>query len=634
MDSHSHLNAQTLADRLQLVESIANTGFWTYDVKDDTLFWDKRMFELYDTPPETFTGKFADWESKVHPDDLEAAKSAFDKSVETKGRFQYTFRVVHRDDTIKHLKAAARWTNDLDGKPTKMIGVNVDYTEEIVREQASKEAAQLYKMLIEQSPYPTAMFDREMRYIATSQKWIQEYGLEGSDIIGVSHYDIFPEITDDWKAVHQTVMNGTGKSRDIDAFLRGDGRTQYLRWNLQPWYRRDNSIGGIIMFTEDITERVLADQKNQEIYEHFTDAKALARIGVWEVYLKSGISYWDEVVADIYKTPLGWYPKKPEEGIAFYKEGESREKIIHAFDALIHEGKPYHIEVQLIDQEGTEIWVRTVGNPVYDETGKIIKASGLFQDIDKQKKAELEKDVHIRQVELMSERLSIQNRSLMDFAHITSHNLRAPVGNLVALSELYHDFNDKERAHILENMQSEIRRLSSTLDDLIEILVIRDKVGLALEKTSFEELMEKIISGVSQALEANGFKIETDFSELEAITSNKTYIESIFLNLVTNAIKYRKHEVATPYMKIKSSLQDSTATITFEDNGSGIDLDQHGPKVFGLYKTFHKNADAKGVGLFMVKAHVEALNGTIDIESELNKGSKFTIRIPTHPELA
>lgn len=626
MKDLNQLTITELKDRLALVESVAKTGFWRIELNSGALFWDERMFELYDLSKDEFTGTIESWKKVVHPDDLERALGQFQEAIKAEGQFEFTFRVVHKNGSIHHIKAIAIYQEN-NGNP-QMIGVNVDYTKEVEIGREALRAAQLYKTLIEQNPNPTAMFDANMRYIAVSKRWVEAYGLEGKELIGKSHYEIFPEISDEWKAIHSEALNGKGMSREVDPFVRADGTTQYIRWDLQPWYTHEGETGGIIMFTEDITDRILEEIKNREISEYFADTKKLARIGTWEVDFVTGKSFWDDVVADIYKTPHGWYPDDPADGIAFYKEGESREKIAQAFQELIENGTTYDIQVQLVNTAGEEIWVRSLGNPVYDKNGKLIKATGLFQDIDKEKRAELEKDVHLRQLELMSERLSMQNHSLMDFAHITSHNLRAPVGNLVSLSKLYQEFDPAERETIFENIHNEITRLSETLDDLIEALVIRESVGLNVEQISLNALLEKLSKSLSQTIADNDFVIESDFSAIESIESNKTYVESIFLNLISNAIKYRNPEANPSYLKITSSKMGQNIRITFEDNGLGIDLEQNKHKVFTLYKTFHRNPDSKGVGLFMVKTHVEALSGTIQIESMLHKGTTFTIQLP------
>ena len=103
------------------------------------------------------------------------------------------------------------------------------------------------------------MFDREMRYLAVSRRWMADYHLGDGDIRGRSHYDVFPEVSEEWKALHRRALEGEALRADEDCFVRADGMVQWLRWDVRPWYAAD-AIGGIVIFTEDITEKKRAEE--------------------------------------------------------------------------------------------------------------------------------------------------------------------------------------------------------------------------------------------------------------------------------------------------------------------------------------------------------------------------------------
>ncbi len=126
------------------------------------------------------------------------------------------------------------------------------------------------QLLIRHSPSATAIFDRDMRYIAFSNRWILDYGIENSEIVGKSHYEIFPDIPDSWKAIHQRVLAGSIERCDEDFFRRADGSSVWLRWEIHPWLMSDESIGGMIIFSEVITGTKLAElHKNH--FRHLLD---------------------------------------------------------------------------------------------------------------------------------------------------------------------------------------------------------------------------------------------------------------------------------------------------------------------------------------------------------------------------
>ena len=112
---------------------------------------------------------------------------------------------------------------------------------------------QYNKIFIEQAPTAIAMLDKDMRYIAVSQRWISDYKMEGKEIIGRSHYDIFPEIGEDWKINHQKCLNGAIDICEEAPFKRADGTIQWIYWDVRPWYISEGEIGGLLMHTGDIT---------------------------------------------------------------------------------------------------------------------------------------------------------------------------------------------------------------------------------------------------------------------------------------------------------------------------------------------------------------------------------------------
>ncbi len=135
--------------------------------------------------------------------------------------------------------------------------------------RASQERMQLF---ISQAPTAIAMMDTKMRYMAASQKWLDDYGIAGRDVVGISHYDIFPEIGEEWKAIHSRCLAGAVESREEDKFERGDGTVQWLKWVVRPWYDIQGDIGGLLMFTEDIAEQKMVQEALRDAKEQAEEA--------------------------------------------------------------------------------------------------------------------------------------------------------------------------------------------------------------------------------------------------------------------------------------------------------------------------------------------------------------------------
>lgn len=227
--------------------------------------------------------------------------------------------------------------------------------------------------------------------------------------------------------------------------------------------------------------------------------------------------------------------------------------------------------------------------------------------------------------ESMANKLLAQNKQLIEFAHITSHNLRAPASNLFSLLFLYKKSEtSEEKEELFDRFEKVITHLSDTLNDLMSAIRIKEEGYKKTEVINVEDVTIKTIEILSGQILETGASIKYNFSSINKIQYNKSYMHSIILNLLDNAIKYRSPD-RNPVIQIHSQIEDGKFVLYVVDNGLGIDLKRHGAKLFGLRKVFHRNKDAKGIGLFITKTQVEAMGGYITCKSEAGKGSVFII---------
>ncbi|HEX5171828.1 MAG TPA: tetratricopeptide repeat-containing sensor histidine kinase, partial [Cyclobacteriaceae bacterium] len=222
-----------------------------------------------------------------------------------------------------------------------------------------------------------------------------------------------------------------------------------------------------------------------------------------------------------------------------------------------------------------------------------------------------------------------QNNQLEQYGYITAHNLRSPVARIMGLTSLLNigAFDPVTDAHIIEKLRFTAAELDTIIHDMNAILDIKNGIENSYEPVYFNERLEKIKSILKESIAAAQASIESDFSAVKSCLSVPAYIESIFYNLISNAIKYRSPD-RKPEIKIKSGIRADKLELTISDNGMGIDLSLLKDKIFNLYQRFHAHIEGKGMGLFLVKTQVEALNGTIEIESTVNRGTTFHIVLP------
>ncbi|WP_192821340.1 PAS domain S-box protein [Rufibacter sp. LB8] len=219
-----------------------------------------------------------------------------------------------------------------------------------------------------------------------------------------------------------------------------------------------------------------------------------------------------------------------------------------------------------------------------------------------------------------------QNEHLQQFAYIVSHNLRAPVANIVGLTSLFNRRNpgDPINAALISKLEKTTLRLDTTIKDLNDILTIRSQTDQHLELVNLQQAYREVYDSLSPQLVTANARVFTDFGEGSTVLGRKGYVDSIFLNLISNAIKYRAPERGLE-IHIKTLFSNGFLCLQVQDNGLGIDLEKQGQKVFGLYKRFHPHIEGKGVGLHMTKTQAEALGGKVEIESSVDVGTTFKI---------
>lgn len=226
---------------------------------------------------------------------------------------------------------------------------------------------------------------------------------------------------------------------------------------------------------------------------------------------------------------------------------------------------------------------------------------------------------------MLTESLKEHNNRLQNYAHIVSHNLRSHTGNLMMLLELSEiDNEQKINQELFEHMKSAATNMSETVSHLSEIVEIQNLIKNTLVAQNLQKRVKRALENVQATISQINGKIIISVSEDLMVYAIPSYLDSILLNILTNAIKYRSNERPL-IIKIVAERINGRTNLNFIDNGLGIDLEKCGSKIFGMYKTFHEHKDARGIGLFMTKNQLEAMDGGITVQSKPDVGSTFTI---------
>jgi PAS domain S-box-containing protein len=265
-----------------------------------------------------------------------------------------------------------------------------------------------------------------------------------------------------------------------------------------------------------------------------------------------------------------------------------------------------------------EYWFELNISTVFDDDNNFLHFIGVGRDAS----LRIEKELELKR---LLEITNNQNNKLYNFAHIISHNIRSHTSNLSMVIDVIDQTDDiPEKLSYYDLFKEGTQKLSETIEYLNEIITIQQKINIEKKGIYLKHEIEKTRMALSQSIKESQIVITNSIPDSLIVNVIPAYLDSILLNLFTNAIKYKSLE-RNATLEISSETKDNYSIINFKDNGLGLNLEKHGHKLFGMYKTFHGNEDAKGIGLFLTKNQLEAMGGKIEIESQVGLGSNFKI---------
>ena len=380
--------------------------------------------------------------------------------------------------------------------------------------------------------------------------------------------------------------------------------------------KKDGRIIKIFGTFQDINQQVLAEKRTKESEQLLTTLIDNLPINVFikdkdsrKILVNKAECTYLNVSPDelIGKTDFDLYDEK----IAKISRDEDLE-VMRTLKPMLGE------ETINVRKDGSITHFLTSKIPLTDLDGKAYGLIGMSMDITnlKQKEEQLRNLINVT---------AIQNKKLINFAHIVSHNLRSHSANFSMLLDfLIKEKEPKEKERILRMLSSASDNLLDTLENLNEVVDISTNVNLDKKSLNLNEGIERVQQNLSAFLEKNKVEIINSIPKELKVQSVPAYLESIILNLMTNAVKYC-HPERQPKIELHVSKTEKGVTLFMQDNGLGIDLERYGDKIFGMYKTFHNRKDARGLGLYIIKNQIEAMDGHITVESKVNEGTLFKV---------
>lgn len=532
---------------------------------------------------------------------------------------------IHKDGSIIPLLWSAKW----DNKDKLLYCVAKDAREKKKLEKSFEIERQRFNDLYLQAPSSMGVLKGPTHvYEMANTLYLQLIGKK--DIIGKTVKEVLPEaesqgFLDILDTVYKTGNTFSANEMLVKLDKEGSGKLvdTYLNFIYQVHRNTDGEIGGIFFFVNDVTEQVLSRKKIEESEKNYWNLIQNLPAAVCTCDTEGNILLYNKAAVKLWGREPKIGTDKWFEGIKKY----DKDNIIIPYHSIpleqsVKEGRLIYGEEIIIEgSDGVRRNVISHPSPTFDSAGNLTGAVNMLIDITERKQAELERTK-------ITNDLIQRSKTLEQFTYIVSHNLRAPIANILGLSNvLKGSLSDTDRTKIQNFLFTAVDNLDKIVIDLNRILQVKTEITENKEVVCFPELVNGIESSIQNLIEKEHVKIVTDFTDIDKTTIIKSYIYSVFYNLIINSIKYR-HPDKNLTITIKSEIIKGKIKITFKDNGSGIDLKQHGDKIFGLYKRFHPNIEGKGMGLFMTKTQMEVLGGSISVKSKPNVETKFIIELP------
>ena len=612
----------------QFIEQSSLDGIWYWDLEKPQHEWmSEKFWTTLGYDPSKMPHDPAAWKDIIFDEDMTSAEQKIKNHLaDPQTPYDQVLRYRHASGTTAWVRCRGLAIRDDHGKPIRMLGTHTDITE-IKRKEEELQA------FLDEAHDLIQSVDQQGNYVYVNRAWSDTLGYSRDEALGLSMFNVIdPEYIPHCQEMFHTLLKEQ-KPVFINVVLRSkSGKAVRAEGNVNVYHQADGRLVTRAIL-RDVTLRYEAEEALSRTKELLEQTSKIARVGGWEIDLKTSEFHWTEMTKEIYEVEADFVPSL-KSGLEFCKEGHSRDTIQQLTDRAIKTGTAFDEELQIVSARGHERWVRIIGHAERRQE-RTIRLYGTVQDIDAQKQAK-------EQLIQATEEARSASRAKSEFLANMSHEIRTPLNGVIGFTDLLMKTSmDSSQQQYMQAIHHSAHALMELLNDILDFSKIEaGKMEIAEETTDLWQLFAQISDIFKPRLADKDiellFNIDPSLPQFASVDPIR--LRQIMINLLGNAVKFTESgEIEMLIEKTAKQQDNQTAEYRFvvRDTGVGIDPKRQAA-IFHAFSQEDSSTSRKyggtGLGLAITNQLLKLMGSQLELTSTLGMGSTFSFNLQLEVE--